>query len=140
MGIVAVGARVAGGERENNREMITTQKGRALNKSDGLLDRMVGRIIQEALRYQSGIGTVAGGVTLTWALASLESEYLEMPVGFYGVEEATLASATRYAKLVFSVLSQYPILVLLRLSSPFYSSTITGTGEENDLVDLGATR
>ena len=47
------------------------------------------------------------------------------------------ASTARYAKLAFSVFSWFPIIFLLVLSSPFSYFTSTGTGADDDLVDLG---
>ena len=56
---------------------MATQNGRDPNTSDGLLDRLVGGIIQVKSRYKSDIRPVAGGDTLPPVLASSELEHPE---------------------------------------------------------------
>ena len=62
---------------------ITTRKGWDPHNSDGLLDSLVGGIIQETLRYRSDMRPMAGVNTLTQALALSESDQTEMLFGFY---------------------------------------------------------
>ena len=47
------------------------------------MNSLVGRIIQETLRYRSDIRPMVGVDTLTQALALSESDQPEMPFGFY---------------------------------------------------------
>ena len=56
-----------GGGRYYDGETIKTRKGRDPHNSDGILDSMVGGIIQETLRYRSYIRTMAGVDKLTQA-------------------------------------------------------------------------
>ena len=62
---------------------ITTQKERVTHNLGSLLDRLVGVIIQEMLRYRSKILPVTEGDSLTWASVSSELEQTKKPFGFY---------------------------------------------------------
>ena len=75
-GRAAVIAGTAGGGGEYDRATKTTRKGRDQHNLDGLLNSLVGGIIQDTLRYRSDIIPMAGVDTLTQTSALSESDQI----------------------------------------------------------------
>ena len=132
-----------GGQRGDERSEVMpmeTQKrppyASALDDDDGgavatmvkysLLDRMVVGVIQSLLRYMYEIGREVGGGPPPHPPPPPHDSDTEITLGLGGGEEAA-ATAARYAKIVFTIFSRGPLLVLLGLLS---LSSSTGSGND----------